>query len=117
MIKDIFWLYKAPGFWSRMAAKVIDYCLFYIVMTFLSLFLPFYVEEIYYLIFAVCLPILWIPFEALFISKWGTTPGKKFFGLQVKNHLGGKLPFWIALKRSSYLGIRPGLIKQKSLKK
>jgi uncharacterized RDD family membrane protein YckC len=115
MIKDIFWLYKRPGFWSRLVAKVIDYCLFYIVATFISLFMPFYIEEYFYLIFGILLPIFWIPFEALLISKWATTPGKRLFGLQVRNHVGGKLPFWIALKRSFCIGVRPGLIKQKPI--
>ena len=113
MLKNIFWLCKEPGFFIRLVAKVVDYCLFYILATFISLFMPFYIEEFYYIIFAMFLPIFWIPLEALLISRWGTTPGKKLFGLQVRNHLGGKLPYWISLKRSLVLGVRPGLIKQK----
>ena len=115
MIKDIFWLHKAPGFWARLAAKVIDYSLFYLVVSVLSLFVPFYIEGLYYLLFALVIPLIWVPFEAFLISRFATTPGKKLFGLQVRNHVGGKLPFWIALKRSLCIGIRPGLIKQRPL--
>jgi uncharacterized RDD family membrane protein YckC len=114
MIKDIFWLHKTPEFWSRLAAKITDYALFYIVSAFISWFFPFYIEEFYYVIFALLLPLFWMPVEALCIAKWGTTPGKKLFGLQVRNHLGGKLPYWISLKRSSFIGVRPGVIKQKT---
>lgn len=115
MIKDIFWLHKPPSFWSRVAAKVIDYSLFYIVGSFLAQFFPFYIEELYTLLFVVLLPLFWTPIEALLISKWGTTPGKKLLGLQVRTHVGGKLPYFIALKRALCLGIRPGVIKQKPL--
>ena len=115
MMKDIFWLHKTPGFWSRLAARCIDYCLFYIVATYLSLFLPFYIEEIYYLLFAVLLPLIWIPIEAFCMAQWSTTPGKKIFGLQVRTHIGGKLPFWLCLKRASLWGIRPGVLKQKTI--
>ncbi|NDD58311.1 MAG: hypothetical protein EBZ47_03530 [Chlamydiae bacterium] len=115
MIKDIFWLLKKPGCWTRLAAKGIDYGLFFISCSFISLFLPFYIPEIYYILFALCTPFLFMPVEALLIAILGTTAGKKIFRIQVKNHVGGRLPFWIALKRSILLGIRPGLIKQKTL--
>jgi hypothetical protein len=115
VIKDIFWLHKAPGFWIRAAARCIDYCLFYLVVTYLSLFLPFYIQELYYLIFAVVLPLIWVPFEAFCLARWATTPGKKLFGLQVRTHIGGKLPFWLCLKRASFCGIRPGVLKQKTI--
>ena len=115
MLKDVFWLRKTPEFWSRISAKIIDYCLFYISTTFISLFLPFYIDEFYYYIFAIFLPLFWIPIEAFFISKFATTVGKKIFGLQVRNHLGGRLPYIISLKRSWVFGIRPGVIKQKAI--
>jgi hypothetical protein len=54
-----------------------------------------------------------MPVEAFIISKWGTTIGKKIFGLQIGDHLGGRLPYLISLKRSSLLGIKPGVIRQK----
>ena len=115
MLNQVFWLSKSPTFWSRIASKVIDYCLFFIVLKFISLFLPFYIEEYYYYIFACFLPFFWIPLEALLVSKWGTTIGKKIFGLQIGTHIGGKLPYLISLKRSLLVGIRPGVIKQKMI--
>ena len=112
MLKEIFWLHKTPGFFSRLAARVVDYCLFYMVATFISLFLPFYVEELYYIVFALFLPLFWIPVEALLLSRLGTTPGKKVFGMQVRTHVGTKLPYLVALKRAACLGVRPGVIRQ-----
>ena len=115
MLKEIFWLHKTPGFLSRVGARIIDYCLFYMAATFISLFMPFYIEELYYIVFAVFLPLFWMPLEAYLLSRWGTTPGKKLFGLQVRTHLGTKLPYHIALKRALCFGVRPGVIRQEPL--
>lgn len=109
----LFWLDKTPSFWVRFCAKIIDYSAFYFICSILSLFLPFYIDDIYYLLFAVVLPIIWMPVEALCISRCKTTLGKALFGIRVENHIGGKLPYWIALKRASFLGVRPGVVRIK----
>jgi len=76
---------------------------------------PFYVEDMYYLGFALILPAVWAPIEALLISKTKTTLGKALFGIRIETHLAEKLPFWISLKRSLFLGRRPGIIRQKKV--
>ena len=44
--------------------------------------------------------ILWIPLEALFISRFAATPGKWLFGLAVLHQDGSHLSFRTALRRS-----------------
>ena len=57
-----------------------------------------------------------MPFEAFLVSRYKTTLGKFLFGIRIEDHLAGKLPFLIALKRSCFFGTRPGVIRQKTLK-
>ncbi len=106
---------KQPSFICRCMAKVFDYALFYVVLSFGSFFLPVYIEDLYYLYFALSVPLLWIPMEALLFSLWGTTPGKKIFSIRIADHLGRKLPYLLALKRSLCLGIRPGVMRKEAL--
>jgi uncharacterized RDD family membrane protein YckC len=115
MLKDIFWLCKEPSIFSRIGAKVVDLCLFYIVTTFFSLFLPFYIDGVYYLVFALFLPLFWMPVEAFLLSFFATTPGKKLFGIEVRTHIGTKLSYLVALRRAAYLRARPGLIRKSPL--
>ncbi len=49
---------------------------------------------------AIVLYVLWLPFEALFLSLWGTTPAKWVFGIRVTSQNGGKLSYAQALKRT-----------------
>lgn len=116
-MRKMFWLDQSPSIWARICARGIDYCLFYLFCSLASLFCPFYIEDLAYFGFALALPVLFAPLEAFFISKWKKTPGKAFFGIRVETHLGGKLSFGVALKRALYLGTRPGIIKQKEVKK
>ncbi len=111
----MFWLDKKPGLITRLLARGIDYCFFYLVCSLCSMFLPFYIEDLYFLGFACVIPLLWVPIEALLLSTWKTTPGKALFSIRIETHLGGKLPFWISLKRALFLGRRPGIIRQKSV--
>ncbi len=113
-MRKLFFLDKVPASWARFCAQAIDYALFYLAFSLTSLFLPFYIEDFYYLGFMVFIPILFAPVEALLISLYKTTIGKSLFGIRVENHLGGRLPFLIALKRSSFFGTRPGVIRQKA---
>jgi len=113
----IFFLDKKPSLWARFLAKGIDYALFYLIFSLLSMVLPFYVEDFFYLGFAVFVPVFWSFLEAIFISCTKTTPGKSLFGMRVEDHLGEKLPLSISLKRALFLGRRPGEIKQKPVGK
>ena len=114
---ELFFLDKKPSLWTRFLARGVDYGLFYMVFSLLSMVLPFYVEDFFYLGFAVFVPVFWAFLEALLISRTKTTPGKSLFGIRVETHVGGKLPFWISLKRALCLGRRPGEIKQKKVGK
>lgn len=113
-MRDLFFLDKKPSWWARLWAKAIDYCLFYLIFTLSSMVFPFYIEDLYYLGFAFFIPILWAPFEAFCISRLKTTLGKALLGIRIETHLGGRLPFWLALKRSLFLGTLPGIIRQRS---
>jgi uncharacterized RDD family membrane protein YckC len=114
-MRKLFFLDKVPPSWARFCAQCIDYSIVYLSFCLASLFLPFYIEDLYYLGFAFFIPILWAPLEGLLVSLYKTTPGKALFGIRVENHLGGRLPFLIALKRSCFFGTRPGVIRQKAL--
>lgn len=48
----------------------------------------------------IVLGLLWLPFEALFLSVAGTTPAKWIFGIRVINKTGEKLSYSSALKRA-----------------
>jgi uncharacterized RDD family membrane protein YckC len=68
------------GFWPRMMAYNIDF-IYYLSIAF-TLKMIFVQASYMYVSFFL----LFIIFEALFIlSKWSATPGKKYFGLKVKN--------------------------------
>jgi len=111
-MKTMFFLDKVPARWARCCAQIVDYLFLYLAVSLSSLFLPFYVDDLAYLGLVIVLPFLWMPIEAFLLSKYKTTPGKKIFGIRVEDHLAGKLPFWIALKRTCFWGRRPGLIRQ-----
>jgi uncharacterized RDD family membrane protein YckC len=116
-MEKLFWLDDVPSRWVRFFAKCIDYSLFYMVVSLISLFVPYYFDDIYYVGLALATPILWAPIEAFLIAKYKTTIGKLLFGVRIENHVGGRLPYLIALKRSFFWGVRPGVMRQKELTK
>lgn len=97
-----------PSLLSRACARVIDYCLTFGVGLLLSLVLPFDVNPLFYLLFGMAVPPLFVPLEALFLSKWKTTPGKAFFGIALSE----KPSFKQAFQRAFFLKKRPGVLKQ-----
>lgn len=114
-MKKFFWMDRAPANWVRLCAQGVDYALFYLVCSIGSFFLPIYLDDIDYLIFACLVPVLWTPIEAFFISKYKTTLGRFLLGIRIETHTAGKLPYLIALKRCCFLGVRPGILRQKAL--
>lgn len=70
-------------FLRRFLARVFDYGLFYFVTIFISLVLPLELDSQVFLLWALVVPVMWAPIEALLIYKWQTTPGKKLFGLSL----------------------------------
>ncbi len=116
-MRKLFWLDEKPSIWTRFIARGIDYGILYLICSLSSMIFPFYIEDMYYVGFAFILPAIWAPLEAICIARTKTTPGKSLLGIRVETHLGGKLPFWISLKRALFLGRRPGIIRQKKVSK
>ena len=111
----MFWTDAKPSIWTRSLARAVDYGAFYLLCSFFSMVFPFYIEDMCYLGFALILPALWAPIEAILISRTKTTLGKALFGIRVETHLAEKLPFGISLKRALFLGRRPGIIRRKKV--
>jgi len=101
--------------WFRVLARFCDYCLFFVTLGAVTLFLPFFYGPFFYYALALASPVLWVPLEAFFISKWATTPGKSLFGLTVRNVLGFKLSYFAALKWASFLPGSLDCVRQKSI--
>jgi hypothetical protein len=80
-----------------------------------TLFLPYFYGPFFYYYLAAAIPFLWVPLEALLISKWGTTPGKALFGLSVRNAIGLKLSYLAALKWSLFLRGKGAVVRQKAV--
>lgn len=101
--------------WFRALARFCDYSIFFLVLGAITLFLPYFYGPFFYHYLALAVPVLWIPLEALLISKWGTTPGKAFFGLSVCAQDGQPLSYGASLKRALFLPKRPGAMRQKAI--
>ncbi len=70
-------------FLRRFLARLFDYGLFYFVTIFFTLIFPIELESQIFLLWSLVVPLIWMPFEALLLYKWQTTPGKKLFGLSL----------------------------------
>lgn len=86
--------------WIRFLARGIDYSLFFLLLLSSRKFfhgkIPFgEVERLVPFEF-----FLWIPIEALFLSTWGTTPGKFFLRTKLKQGKKSRFDYMTALKRS-----------------
>lgn len=103
--------------WNRWLARLMDYGVFYLIGLLLSLMLPFDFSDKFYFTFALQVPIVWSPIEALLITLLGTTPGKALFGVLVRDVSGNKLSFPLSLKRACFFGSRPGVIQYKKIRK
>ncbi len=55
---------------------------------------------------AIVLYLLWLPFEALFLSLGGTTPAKWIFGIRVTSKTGENLSYAHALKRAFFVFVQ-----------
>lgn len=90
--------FRKNGF--RILARFCDYCLGFLGLGLISLFLPFFYGPHFYYFLALAVPLLWVPIEAVLISRWGSTPGKALFGISIRNAAGEKLKFKESLKRA-----------------
>lgn len=100
---------KKPFFY-QIFAGLLDYSFFFLFGSCFSLVF-LYAPEIYFnLFFPLVIPLLWAPIEAFLLVTAGTTPGRMFFGLSVLNPDGSRLSWKQALKRSFFIGKRPGKV-------
>ena len=87
--------------WMRLLARIFDYFLLY---TILRYFLP-YLAKLYWGLIPL-IYFFWIPFEALFLSQLGFTPGKWMFFIRVLGKNRKKLSYKRALQRSFLVWFR-----------
>lgn len=95
--------------WLRLFARLFDYCFFYLVVIISLSCTPFFIEdffEIGVIALLFLMPCLWIPFEAVLIKTFGTTPGKKLFGIKIKNENDANLSLKKSFKRSLMVWMR-----------
>jgi len=99
-----------PRPWIRFFAKIIDWMIWGIIFGFISIgvFLILFPGNAFNYIsnFRVLLSflgaVIWIPVEAYFISTHETTFGKWILNIRVITTDGAKLPYTMALKRSTF---------------
>lgn len=101
--------------WFRALARFCDYSLFFLALGLVTLFLPYFYGAFFYYTLAAVVPFLWVPVEALLVSKWASTPGKLLFGLSVLDAGGAHLTYREALRWSLFLPRNKGVVRQKSV--
>lgn len=89
--------------WRRWFARWLDYLLWSAVANFIWIVLlrvrPL-VGDFGEILFNIAALALYVPVEALLLSKFGTTPGKYIMGIRLEYIQGGNLPYAEALYRS-----------------
>ena len=97
-IKNYFINIKKP--FLRFVARILDYSLFYALFILPLFFASLLDHDITHIICVFLVPLFWIPFETIFISLFGTTPGKALFGIQIRDANDKKLSFKTSFKRA-----------------
>ena len=101
----LLWPFQGPP-WIRFLARTTDYFLFILVLRGLHAYfsgpLPFgdWESMIPFEYF------LWIPFEALLLWSWGTTPGKWFLNIELRQGRRARPDFLSSLRRSFHVWFR-----------
>jgi len=86
--------------WVRFFARWFDFMTFCLMCgILLSLFVPSILEISPYLL-GILLSLAYVFAESIMLSKWGTTPAKKFLNISVLNFDGSPISYDNALKRS-----------------
>jgi hypothetical protein len=86
--------------WTRFLARFFDYGWFFLLLALVRFFLHTKAPSGK---FESLIPLeffAWVPFEALLLTYWGSTPGKYFLKIKMRQGRRFKLPFMVALKRS-----------------
>jgi len=102
--------------WQRLCVKAIDYGIFFLAGSAASLFLPCYLDYLFYLVFAICVPILWVPLEALLLSIWGTTIGNVLLGYEILGQGSKLLSYREALQWSMSLHANENFFVQRPVR-
>lgn len=87
--------------WPRYWARQIDSLTAGILLAVMIEMSGFPIEDINNLALGMVAVFVWVPVEALFLSTWGFTPGKRLLKVRVTDENGSLLDFQRALKRSS----------------
>lgn len=102
------------GLYARLA-KLTDYCLFYCLLAFTISCLPYFLSLYFYLGLILAIPVVWMPIEALLVSRYATTPGLALFRAKVHTETGGHLTFGEAFRRAFSFKKRTGIVFQKGM--
>ena len=76
-----FWMFnsKNPSKLFRVLARCVDYLLLFLVAGTVSLFFPWFIETYYYFIFALAIPLIWIPIQSIAHFPYRNNPRKNSF--------------------------------------
>jgi len=85
---------------TRFLARALDYSIFYCFFILPLFFTALLDHDTLHLACVLLVPFFWIPFEALFISLLGTTPGKALLGIHIRDSNCKKLSLKPSFKRS-----------------
>lgn len=98
--------------WTRFFARQCDYLTFEFVVLELALFSYLDVRTVLALslgeliLISFIFKFLWVFFEALLLSMYGTTPGKFIFGIRIYDAEGETLTYGAALKRALLVWVK-----------
>lgn len=92
--------------WLRLLARFFDYGWFFLVLWLGRTLFHGHVPLGKFESFIPFEFFVWIPFEAVFLTFWGTTPGKFFLKIKLRQGRRFKLEFRTAIKRSFNVWLR-----------
>ncbi|HSX38282.1 MAG TPA: RDD family protein [Chlamydiales bacterium] len=92
--------------WMRLLARFSDYACFFFLLWGIKRLLHGHFSLGKFESFIPIEFFAWIPIEALLLSAWGTTPGKFFLKIKLRQGKRLRLPFSVALKRSFNVWLR-----------
>ena len=101
-----------PRIWVRYWARMLDYLFFGFICGVIIGIFDIPIPEYNQPFLGLGIIFLWVFLEAIFVSTWGTTPGKWMLKSRVRTSNGKKLSFLNALNRSFgvwWLGMGAGL--------
>ncbi len=92
--------------WVRFWARQFDYATFALVFAFASVFIYPEILKMQQIGFSLLIAFLWAFVEPFLLSTWGTTPGKWFCRVFVRDANDKKLTYSVALGRSINVWVR-----------